>query len=197
MLKEELRHIYLSRRKQLAATRQLTDRLLSHFENWMAGKSYQKVGSYKAMPDRNEPDMTPFEAIVTNRSPQAAFFYPRVSDKTMQLYPDLDQTIWIENNWHIAEPHNVDPVEPKELDIILCPLLISDKTGYRVGYGKGFYDQYLARIREDCIVLGISYFEPVDTISDIHQADIRLDVLISPEKIHIYPFTTMTEHTRG
>jgi 5-formyltetrahydrofolate cyclo-ligase len=47
--------------------------------------------------------------------------------------------------WGIREPLASAPlVEP---DVVLGPLLAFDATGYRLGYGGGFYDRTLARLR--------------------------------------------------
>ena len=47
--------------------------------------------------------------------------------------------------WGIAEPLPDKPaLEP---DIVLVPLLAFDAHGYRLGYGGGFYDRTLARLR--------------------------------------------------
>ncbi len=33
--------------------------------------------------------------------------------------------------------------KPKQNDIIIVPCLSTDKNGYRIGYGKGYYDRFL------------------------------------------------------
>jgi 5-formyltetrahydrofolate cyclo-ligase len=44
------------------------------------------------------------------------------------------------------EPVVLVEVDESHLDIVLMPLLAVDKKGYRVGYGKGFYDRFLKRL---------------------------------------------------
>ncbi len=47
-------------------------------------------------------------------------------------------------------PMHAITVDPREIDVVIMPCMAADKTGARLGYGKGFYDRYLARTREDC-----------------------------------------------
>ena len=45
--------------------------------------------------------------------------------------------------WHIREPVDDEIIGPERLDIVLVPLLCFDRSGHRVGYGKGYYDRFL------------------------------------------------------
>ena len=59
--------------------------------------------------------------------------------------------------WGIREPTSrAVEVEP---DILLVPLLAFDRTGHRLGYGGGFYDLTIARLRDRkrIIVIGLAY----------------------------------------
>jgi 5-formyltetrahydrofolate cyclo-ligase len=77
-------------------------------------------------------------------------------------------------------------MEAGELDMIFVPLLAFDTRGYRVGYGKGFYDKYLAGCSNDCIKVGFSYFGPVSSIDDHHEFDVPLDLCITPQNIYVF-----------
>ena len=74
--------------------------------------------------------------------------------------------------------------EPDEIDLVLVPLLAFDQEGYRVGYGKGYYDKFLSQCREDVIKIGLSFFEPVDAISDINQFDMSLNYCVTPQQVY-------------
>ena len=87
------------------------------------------------------------------------------------------------NQWGITEPTDGLRVEEKELDMILIPLLAYDLQGNRVGYGKGFYDRFLAKCKPSVQKVGLSYFEPLDFIEVVDSFDVKLNACINPEKI--------------
>lgn len=64
-----------------------------------------------------------------------------------------------EVTWGIKEPLDSAPViEP---DVVLAALLAFDDRGYRLGYGGGFYDRTIARLKtiKPAVVIGLAYDE--------------------------------------
>jgi len=49
-----------------------------------------------------------------------------------------------------------------------------------VGYGKGFYDSFLSRCKPEVIKIGLSFFEAVESITDIRSEDVSLDYCVTP-----------------
>ncbi|MEP6514110.1 MAG: 5-formyltetrahydrofolate cyclo-ligase, partial [Parafilimonas sp.] len=84
----------------------------------------------------------------------------------------------------ITEPVKGEIINPQIIDIVFVPFLICDKQGYRVGFGKGFYDKFLPQCRKDIIKTGFSYFEPVDKIEDAQSFDVPLNYCITPHSIY-------------
>jgi len=58
--------------------------------------------------------------------------------------------------------------------------------GNRVGYGKGFYDEFLKDCSNDTIKIGLSFFEAEATIDGIESHDISLDYCITPQKVYTF-----------
>jgi 5-formyltetrahydrofolate cyclo-ligase len=83
-------------------------------------------------------------------------------------------------HWGIAEPLPDQPeVYP---DVVLVPLLAFDAHGYRLGYGGGFYDRTLARLRgrKPVIAVGIGYDElKIDAVPHLDY-DQPLDWVLIP-----------------
>lgn len=112
--------------------------------------------------------------------------FPIVDFASNEMYAVLvnDETDFVENKFGIPEPKNGEEIQPDEIDLVFVPLLAFDNQGYRVGYGKGYYDRFLKKCRQDVMTVGFSYFEAVDKIDDTHQFDVPLNYCITPQKIY-------------
>lgn len=86
--------------------------------------------------------------------------------------------------WGIAQPLDDKPeVDP---DVVLVPLLAFDAGGSRLGYGGGFYDRTLARLRriKPVVAVGLAYDElKVDAVPT-ESYDERLDWVLTPSGPH-------------
>lgn len=91
-----------------------------------------------------------------------------------------DTTILKVNSWGIPEPTEGIPIPEHKIQVVFIPLLAFDMKGNRVGYGKGFYDQFLAKCSPDTIKVGLSLFTTEDEIEDILPTDVRLDLCVTP-----------------
>lgn len=57
--------------------------------------------------------------------------------------------------FNIQEPVG-DTANINDIDLILMPALAADKQGYRLGYGKGYYDRFLKNITNITTAIPIS-----------------------------------------
>ncbi len=97
----------------------------------------------------------------------------------------LEEQNLVENKWGILEPlqESRREVQPKEIDLVIVPLLVFDKQGNRVGYGKGFYDRFLQKCSPIAQKVGICSEEPIELIEDLNEFDVKMDVCITPSGI--------------
>lgn len=143
------------------------------------------VHIYLPIKKKNELDTFPVIRFLKLISPNITIVIPKSNFKTFEMQNIIcdNNTILSENNYGIMEPVSGIEVPYNEIDMVICPLLTFDKNGYRVGYGKGFYDRFLSKCRPDVIKIGLSYFEPIDEIEDIDTHDVKLSYAISPSKL--------------
>ncbi|RAU84093.1 5-formyltetrahydrofolate cyclo-ligase [Pontibacter arcticus] len=94
-----------------------------------------------------------------------------------------DEAVLVDNLWGIPEPQNAQIILAPEVDMVLIPLLAFDEAGHRVGYGKGFYDRFLADCRPNVLKVGLSLVPPVEAIADTNPFDVPLDAVVMPDGI--------------
>jgi 5-formyltetrahydrofolate cyclo-ligase len=95
-----------------------------------------------------------------------------------------DNTKFRKNDYNIPEPVDGLEVPANKIEVVFVPLLAFDKTGNRVGYGKGFYDQFLADCVTETIKVGLSFFEAEERIEGVFESDVKLDYCVTPDMIY-------------
>jgi 5-formyltetrahydrofolate cyclo-ligase len=144
--------------------------------------------SFQPLVERNEIDPSTMTRFLQFQNPGLMVAYPKinVTDNFMQAIACYDETEFRDNHLGIAEPVSDEEIDPQEIDMVLVPLLAFDEKGSRVGYGKGYYDAFLKQCRDDCIKVGLSYFEALPLIEDASDFDVPLNYCITPQKVYVF-----------
>jgi len=190
MKKSDLRKIYFDRRNSLAPdetaemSRRIADRFFSEFDL----DAVTTLHCFISIPKFNEVDTSVIFARLWSEFPHIHTLNPRVDPAADRLEHLLytPQTRLTENSWGIRESAGDATASAGQVDLVLVPLLCFDRRGYRVGYGKGYYDRFLSACRPDCVKVGLSAFSPADEIDDIHAGDVALDRCITPDGIYTF-----------
>lgn len=77
-------------------------------------------------------------------------------------------------------------VQPSELDLILVPGVAFDRKGGRIGYGRGFYDRVLARIRSGTPTIGLAFESQIVDDVPMGPADYHLKYLVTEAKFYAF-----------
>lgn len=187
MTKAELRKIYLARKKDLPAdiridnSKRIAARLFERFD--LTQVNY--LHCFISIERFNEIDTKPIFEKLWQDFPKIQTVVPRVDAETNEI-TNLKfgrDTQLSRNSWGIEEPSHHEYVDADRIDIVLVPGLCFDRQGHRVGYGKGFYDRFLKRCRPDCVTIGLSYFEPIEKIDDVHEGDVAVAFVVTPEAV--------------
>jgi 5-formyltetrahydrofolate cyclo-ligase len=189
MNKAELRIKYLKKRAALTASQKAIseDLALIQFQK-LDIEIPSLIMTYAVIEKMNEFDPQQIVDYCYFKNPRHVLLYPVVDKKADNLQSVLvnDETEFKVNAYGIPEPVDALPVFPEEIDLVIVPLLAFDVKGYRVGYGKGYYDKFLKLCREDVIKVGFSFFDPEESIEGVDQYDVKLDYCINPERIYSF-----------
>ncbi|MEJ1236525.1 5-formyltetrahydrofolate cyclo-ligase [Chryseolinea sp. T2] len=190
MTKEEIRETYL---KQRLALSEMSCSMMSHTisEKFIANFDLDRLNvlhSFIPITKNKEPDTWVIIDWIRTKYPDIRISLPRVVTKTRQLqnfYFD-DRFPLKKNKWGLEEPTQGESTNIQDIDLVIVPLVAFDKKGNRVGYGKGFYDKFLAGCRPDCKRVGLSFFEAIDRIDDINTLDVPLHHCITPKEFYTF-----------
>ena len=187
MIKADLRKIYLERRKSLSESeRELLSRKIA--DAFFARFDLEKVRFLHVFLSIRKFAEVETSFVLTRLRkdfPEIELVVPRVDFKaqTLEILRFKPDTKLVKNHWNIVEPAGDEFVEADKIDVVLVPLLCFDRRGFRVGYGKAYYDKFLSLCRADCLKIGLSFFDPIDEIADTNEYDVKLDYCITPERV--------------
>ncbi|MFH6784907.1 MULTISPECIES: 5-formyltetrahydrofolate cyclo-ligase [Methylobacterium] len=136
--------------------------------------SSKLIGFY--WPFRGEYDARPVLAALREQGAHLAL--PVVVEKARPLEfrewrPGIAMTRGV---WNIPIPAEGEAVFP---DVLIAPLVGFDSSGYRLGYGGGFYDRTIAALPSKPSVIGVGFeFSRLETIYP-QAHDVPMDVIVT------------------
>lgn len=189
MKKAAARKLYNQKRKDLSYSDKLKwdDLILINFQT-IELPFLDAVFSFYPMEERNEVNVFLITDYLHFRNPSLQIAYPKmaIQEPNMEAVACKADTVFEANAINILEPLENKIIPPEDLDLVIVPMLVCDGKGNRVGYGKGYYDRYLSRCNRSCVKVGVSYFEPIDTVEDADEFDVALNFCITPQKAYVF-----------
>ncbi len=185
MNKKELRLKYKELRRALTPEETeeksliIANKLL-HLDVW--NKTYFHL--FLTIEEQKEIDTEFILQVLAGRDKEIIVSRSDFETYNMVHYLLTDNTRLMKNDYGIPEPVDGIEVPANKIDVVFVPLLAFDILGHRTGYGKGFYDRFLASCKPDVIKIGLSFFEAEEKISDINPTDIILDYCITPNNVY-------------
>lgn len=188
MTKSAIRKLYKQKRNELspAVKDRLEDLMLIQFQSLHLDIP-DMVMTYAPIEAQNEYNPVLIEEHCFFKNPAATLVFPVVDHAANDLkaFAVKEDTFFDLNEYDIAEPMNGKATLPEAIGLIIVPLLAFDEKGYRVGYGKGYYDKFIKLCRPGTLKIGFSFFGP-EAIDDANDLDEKLDLCITPECIYTF-----------
>jgi len=190
MTKQELRKLYLEKRLSLSEVEynQQSEALCKNFFESVNLSSINVLHIFLPITKKREPNTLLIIERIKKEIPSIKISVPKINTETNTL-----ESFYLNNldeleltPWGIPEPPSINPTFPSVIDAVIVPLLVFDKTGHRLGYGKGFYDKFLLTCKPSCKKIGLSLLPPIDKISTIEDHDQKLDLVVTPTKIFYF-----------
>ena len=131
---------------------QASQAIRAHITGWTVFQNAQVILTY--MPIKAEVDLRP----LLEDFPHKRWVLPRILPEAQHslLFHPYDPTQLVRHRFGMDEPAaSLPQIPPAEIQLALVPGLAYDCHGWRLGYGGGYYDRFLAAFPE--ISLGISF----------------------------------------
>jgi 5-formyltetrahydrofolate cyclo-ligase len=107
---------------------------------------------------------------------------PRLSGEKISFFEFSDETDLVPGEFGILEPNPRSAATIPE--VLVVPGIAFDSRGYRLGYGKGYYDRYLSEFPTYSIGLAFS-IQIVDKIPNTDH-DVPLNALATEKGITVF-----------
>lgn len=101
---------------------------------------------------------------------------PKVNGNNMEFYYINSISELKKGSFNILEPTCNNKIDSNNC-VCIVPGICFDKHGYRIGYGKGFYDRYL--VNKNIYKIGICFKECFVDVLPCNKYDIKVDLIVS------------------
>lgn len=166
----DLRQLFRNKRSKLSA-QELSEASIQILEQIRTDKLIEGNLIMLYMSSQNHQEL-PTETLFS-LSDHYRVCVPKVINKNGVMEAVLwDKNMTVNTNeWGIKQPLSEAYISPENIDTVVVPLLCFDTAGHRVGFGKGYYDKFLERCSKEVKTVGLSYFEPIDIITDVETTE--------------------------
>ena len=182
--KEEIRKEVIKRRKEISTENrfQYSDRIAKSLfmqKEWINSKIIMAYADFNA---EVATDHIILEALLCNKK----VYMPKVSGDQMEFYHIYSLDELYPGNWGIREP--IDLADEKfssyeENVLMIVPGTAFDKSGNRIGYGKGYYDRFLDK-NLSVYTIGIAFSCQVYDEIPYNEKDKKVNCLITENEVY-------------
>ncbi len=181
-VKNELRNEYKTIRRELdasfcdAASKKICENIISMREY----NESHTVMSYSAINKEVSTDLLNEHALKLKKN----LLFPVTDTKTLtmhaaRLYDAKDMS---PAGYGICEPSDKTIFDKEKIDIVIVPALVYNRRGYRIGYGKGYYDKFL-RSCKNALKIGCAYSCQISDKDFFSDYDIAVDIIVTEKEV--------------
>ncbi len=197
--KDDIREEYKAKRKEMSPEEKFRrDTLICEAAERLVSFRYAEyVLLYAALADEIDVSAIAKAALEKNKK----VLFPRCDKKThtMQYHMVNSLDELVVDSYGILEPPQDNPIYDvqNEMGGAVCfvPGLVYDRAGYRLGYGKGFYDRYLSQF-SGCTI-GVVYSDYILPEVPRGRFDVTVDILLTEKGVRVTKDSKKTHPGKG
>ena len=135
-------------------------------------------------PIKNEPDLLRLAEAVVKMGKRIAFPLCHTESCTLTYHYVTSVEDLTDGTYGTKEPKNDAPLyipDKSKSDVILVPGISFDKEGYRLGYGKGYYDRFLSDFGGTQI--GVTFHKLFEDSLPRGRYDRKVDIILTEKGV--------------
>lgn len=181
MLKTSIRNDILARRRQLSFEECLAQSL--RIQNRLLSAPEFRTSASLALYSPILNEVFTENLFQQARKQRMSVAYPRVRGEDLEFVLVSSRSALTPGAFGVMEPNGHDLMAPKELDLVVVPGVAFDLSGYRLGYGKGFYDKALHDTAQRTVRVGVCYELQLVDVLPAERHDICMDLIVTENRI--------------
>lgn len=172
MKKVEVRKKYYQIRKNIKNKKEKDINIINNCK--LLIKEYNFIGVYYAI--NNEPN------IMGLINEHQKFYLPYCNKKKEMEFHEIIVPTFLNRliKDEVGIPSVVSTTN-NNLDVIIAPAIAVNIEGYRIGYGRGFYDKFLSL--NQCLKIVVAYEEQITDFACFNIYDVKFDYIVSDMRI--------------
>ena len=93
------------------------------------------------------------------------------------------ERLLIEGRMGIKEPRS-SCIRASDLDIVIVPAIAFDKNGSRLGYGRGYYDRFIAGKKNRIFTIGLGFdFQLIEDEIPTSSSDEKINMIVTEQRV--------------
>ena len=180
-IKSKLRKEAREKRKQIL-NREISDELIA--EKLLSLDEYKDAKTiliYASLDEEIKTDDIISRAHSDDKRVAVPYCYDESGNMGFYLISSVDELETGSFNVREPDKNQCEKLENFSDSIIIVPGMMFDKSGFRLGYGKGYYDRFLAKYNQ--ISIGLCYDEMLVSSLPRGKFDKNVDIIITQSEI--------------
>lgn len=119
------------------------------------------------------------------RAAGKTLYAPRIDQDTSLLLPAYlpPEAELRPGPYDVPEPVGTECVDPRRLDAVIVPGVAFDLSGRRLGFGKGYYDRFLAALGGSAVKVGLAYDLQLVPEVPAGPDDVPVDIVVTESRV--------------
>ncbi|NBG87353.1 5-formyltetrahydrofolate cyclo-ligase [Isachenkonia alkalipeptolytica] len=184
--KKELRQEMIQQRKSLSPL-EIKEKSLEIFHRLQGLSAYEnarKLMTYVPFREEIHTTLLIRDFLAKNRQVFIPVTQPKEKKIIISELLDLEKDLET-GHFGVMEPKPFAfrPKDPKIIDLVIVPGLAFTTSGYRIGYGGGYYDRFLPTLEQNPVTIALALdFQIVDSLP-IDRYDVPVDMIVTESRV--------------